>query len=305
MKKSTRLPKEKIISLYENNKEKGMYWVADQLGLNRNSTQTIIYKKYPPKPTNIDNLEKQILKLIPLYPFTGTKHKISKELGISLLKLEGVIKYTNIQIIKDFFNKPKASTKKITDQDIFKILEGSKKGIGNDLMGEIIGVDGITIRNIRKKFLTKEEYTLYHSINRFYSGDYNSYYNDRGDKFLSTWEEKVADYLFEYGEKYFTNIRLSYANKNYSPDIYLPKSRVFIEIFGMSNVSSYISNMNKKIEYYNKNNIKCLFLYEENFITTKKQPIENYKLKVCDFLKEIKNNIYNKHLKKIYIYEKI
>ncbi len=305
MKKKTILPIEKILSLYEHNKDKGMYWVADQLNLNRNSVQTVIYKKYPPKPTNLENLERSIVGMIDMYPFTGTKHKISKELNISILKLDGVLKHTNNQLIKDFFNKPKTSTSKVTDQDILKILEGSKNGIGNDLMGEIIGVDGVSIRNIRKKFLSKEEYNLYHSINRFYSGDYNSYYNNRGDKFLSTWEEKVADYLFECNVKYFTNVRLSYKNKNYSPDLYLPKSRVFIEVFGMSNVSSYIPNMNKKIEYYSSNNIKCLFLFEEDFINNKKQPVDTYQTQLSNFLNEIKNKIYNKHLKNIHIYEKV
>jgi len=305
MKKKTILPTEEIISLYEHNKDKGMYWVADQLNLNKNSVQTIIYKKYPPKPTNLEDLERSIIEMINMYPFTGTKNKISKKLNISILKLNGVLKHTNNQLIKDFFSKPKTSTSKVTDQDILKILEGSKNGIGNDLMGEIIGVDGVSIRNIRKKFLSKEEYNLYHSIDRFYSGDYNSYFNSRGDKFLSTWEEKVADYLFECGVKYFTNVRLSYRGKNYSPDLYLPKSRVFIEVFGMSNVSSYIPNMNKKINYYNNNNIKCLFLFEEDFINSKRQPVEVYKLHLSNFIKEIKNNIYNKHLKNIHIYEKV
>lgn len=305
MEKKTILPTKKIISLYEHNKEKGIYWVANQLNLNKNSVQTVIYKKYPPKPHNLESLEEKILELIDIYPFTGTKRKISKKLNISIMKLNGVIKHTNNKLIKKFFKNIKTSTSKVTDQDIFKILEGSKKGIGNDLMGEIIGVDGVSIRNIRKKFLTKEEYNLYHSIDRFYMGDYNSYFNDRGDKFLSTWEEKVADYLFKREIKYFTNVRLSYAGKNYSPDLYLPKSRVFIEVFGMSNISSYISKMDKKIEYYNNNNIKCLFLFEEDFINPKKQPVEIYKLHISNFLNEIENNIYNKHLKKIHIYEKI
>jgi hypothetical protein len=68
----------------------------------------------------------------------------------------------------------------------------------------------------------------------------------------------------------------------------------------MSNVSSYIPKMKEKIDYYDKNNIKCLYLFEEDF-TQNKQDVNLFKDKTDIFLKEINNNIYNKHLHKIYI----
>jgi hypothetical protein len=79
MKKRNVLPKDKILQLYENNIEKGMYWVAKELGLNKNSVQTIIYKSYPPKSIPSKEMEDKLLELIKLYPYTGTKNKIKNE----------------------------------------------------------------------------------------------------------------------------------------------------------------------------------------------------------------------------------
>ena len=290
------LNQEEVLELYLGNKDKGKYWVARELGLNKSTVTTIIDKKHPNSVKLDKNLENLLLEEIKKYPYTGTISKISRVLGVTSYKIRQTIIKSKNPLIKQHFNKPKSSTQKLTDQDIQDILEGSKQGIGNDMMGIIKNIDGVCIRNIRKKFLTEEEYKKYHSINRFYSGDYNSYYNNRGDKFLSTWEEKVADFLFKNKIEYFTNIRLSYKNKNYSPDIYIPENRVFIEIFGMSNVSSYIPNMNKKIEYYNKYKIKCLFLFEEDFLH-KKEEINSYKNKLQNFLEEIKNIKFNNHIK--------
>ena len=207
---------------------------------------------------------------------------------------------TKNQNIKNHFLKPKFSSKKLTDQDIQDILDGSILGIGNDQMGLIKGVDGVSIRNVRKRFLSKKNYEKYHSIERFYSGDYNSYYNDRGDKFLSTWEEKVADFLYQNNIKYHTNVRIGYLGKRYSPDIYLPKNKTFIEIFGMSNIDCYKIKMEEKIKFYNENKIKCLFLFEEDFLEMKKYT-ELYKEKILNFLKEIQTIKYNNHIGKIYI----
>jgi hypothetical protein len=294
------LDKQLILDLYNQNPTKGKYWVADQLGLNRSSVSTLI-NKYCTNNLSIDTeLERKVKELIPLFPYTGTKNKISNHLGVSNHTIDQLLHKTQDVLIIDHFNTPKCSSSKLTDADIQDVLDGSKLGIGNDQMGLIKGVDGISIRNIRKKLLTKEEYAQYHSIERFYSGDYNAYYNDRGDKFLSTWEEKLADYMFEIGVKYFSNVRLSYDGKNYSPDFYLPKTRTFIEVFGMSNVNVYKSRMNEKIEFYNSNNIKCLFLFEDSFMLNKKY-IDSYKVNLNNFLTEIEGRIFNQHIKKIHI----
>jgi hypothetical protein len=290
------LDKKLILNTYLENKDKGKYWVAKHLKLNKNSVCALI-DKYNPNNVSLNiELEEALLKIIKLYPYTGTKHKLSNILKTTSYSIEQVLHKTkNIELI-NYFTTPKSHCSKLTDKDIQDILDGSKLGIGNDLMGIQKGIDGVSIRNIRKKFLTSEEYEKYHSINRFYEGDYNSYYNERGDKFLSTWEEKVADFLYHKNIKYYSNVRLDYKSKHYSPDIYIPENRVFIEIFGMSNINCYKGNMNKKSQYYIDNKIKCLFLYEEDFLENRK-PIEKYKIKLNEFLEEIKNIIFNNHIK--------
>jgi hypothetical protein len=200
--------------------------------------------------------------------------------------------YYNNDLIKKHFNKTLYSAKNLTDSDIFKILEGSKKGIGHDLMGEIIGVDGGTIRYVRKKFLTDEEYTQYHSLTKFLSPWSKGYSNDRGDIFLSSLEEKVCDYLYNKKINYKSNITLKYKNKNYSPDIYLTNNNVFIEIFGMSNIECYKTRMYEKIKFYTENKIKCLFLFQESFYDNL-----DWEEKINIFLDEIKNKKFNKKIK--------
>lgn len=294
--------KEKILDLYLKNKDKGKYWVARTLGLKANSVSSLIDKHIPNSLDINKDLENQILNTIEKFPYTGSLHKISKYLGVSSHRIKQIILKTNNQTIKSHFNTPKHSSHNLTDQDIQDILEGSKKGIGNDLMGSLKNIDGVCIRNIRKKFLSKEEYEKYHSVERFYSGDYNSYYNDRGDKFLSTWEEKVADYLFNKNIKYFSNIRIYYKEKNYSPDFYLPKTRVFIEVFGMSSVEYYKNRMEEKMKFYKKNNIKYLALLTEDFMLSGKFT-DTFKYKIDNFINEVGTKIFNNHIKKIYIHK--
>lgn len=299
MKRKT-MDKQAILDLYSKNIEKGKYWVATQLGLNPSSVAALIDRHYASnEPINIE-LEHKLKEAITLFPYTGTKSKLEKYLGITPYMLTQIVLKTQDPLILEYMNKPKSSSHKLTDPDIQDILDGSKLGIGNDQMGLIKGIDGVCIRNIRKKFLTPEEYAQYHSIERFYSGDYNAYYNDRGDKFLSTWEEKLADYLYSLGIKYFTNVRLSYGGKNYSPDFYLPKTRTFIEVFGMSNVSTYQGKMKEKIEFYTTNNIKCLFLFEDSF-KANNMYVDSYKTNLDIFLSEIKGQVFNPHIKKIHI----
>ena len=279
-----------IVEYYSKNRSKTKKQISDELSLNLSYVSTLIDRYFPNIEILDKELENRLLEIIKLYPYTGTKNKICRVLKITKHKLIQTLLKTNNQAIKEYFNKPKSSTR-LSDKDIEDILEGSKKGIGNDLMGMIKNIDGVCIRNIRKKFLTSEEYSKYHSIERFYSGDYNAYYNDRGDKFLSSWEEKVADFLFENKIKYITNIRLSYKNKNYSPDVFIVENRVFIEIFGLSNYNHYIPKMNEKINYYNDNKIKCLFLFQENFMEK-----NDFKDKINLFLLEIKDQKFNHHI---------
>jgi hypothetical protein len=280
-----------ILEYYFNNKHKGRYQIAKELNINKNTFCSLIDKHFPNNEKINTDLEKSILELIHIYPYTGTKLKIAKCINVSKHSIDQVILKTNSDLIKKHFNKTLYSAKNLTDSDIFKILEGSKKGIGHDLMGKIIGVDGGTIRYVRKKFLTDEEYTQYHSLTKFLSPWSKGYSNDRGDIFLSSLEEKVCDYLYNKKINYKSNITLKYKNKNYSPDIYLTNNNVFIEIFGMSNIECYKTRMYEKIKFYTENKIKCLFLFQESFYDSL-----DWEQKVSTFIDEIKNKKFNKHL---------
>jgi len=184
-----------------------------------------------------------------------------------------------------------------------KILNLEKEGKGNDLIGKLLKIDGGTVRKYLIEYYGIDKYKERHSIDKFLTPNYSGFINDRGDRFHSSLEVLVADYLFEIGVKYFSNIRLPYNGKNYSPDFYLPKTRTFIEVFGMSNVGVYKSRMNEKIEFYNSNNIKCLFLFEDSFMLNKKY-IDSYKIKLDNFLVETEGRIFNQHIKKIHINNK-
>jgi hypothetical protein len=282
---------DQILEYYSNNKQKGRYQVAKELNINKNTFCSLIDKHFPNTEEINISLEQSVLDLIKKYPYTGTKLKIAKILNVSKHSIDQIVLKTDNKNIKDHFNKILYSAKNITDSDIVKILEGSKKGIGNDLMGNIIGVDGATIRYIRKKFLTEEEYSRYHSSTKFLSPWSKGYTNNRGDIFLSSLEEKVCDFLHEKNINYKSNITLNYQNKNYSPDIHLIDNNVFIEIFGMSNVDCYKHRMYEKIKFYTENKIKCLFLFQESFYDNL-----DWKEKIIMFIEEIKNKKYNKQL---------
>jgi hypothetical protein len=282
---------EQILQYYKDNQHKERYQIARELNINKNTFCSLIDKHFPNSEKINPHLEQLILELIEQFPYTGTKLKIAKILNISKHSVGQTILKTDNELIKKHFNKPLYSAKNITDDDISKILEGSKKGIGNDLMGDIIGVDGSTIRYVRKKFLTKEEYNKYHSASKFLSPWSKGYINDRGDIFLSSLEEKVCNFLYEKNINYKSNITLNYQNKNYSPDIYLVDNNVFIEIFGMSNVECYKHRMYEKIKFYTENKIKCLFLFQESFYDNL-----DWKEKIITFINEIKNKKYNKQL---------
>ena len=281
-----------IINFYKENKDKGRYWIADKLKLNRSYFCSLIDKHFPNSTPINSTLEKDIETLIQKYPYTGTMAKIASILGVSKHKIQQVnLKTKNVKI-NQHFSYPKHSSSKLTDKDIDLILEGSKKGIGNDLMGEKLGINGTTVRYIRKKFLTPKEYKNYHSVDRYQGLEHLGYYNDRGDKFLSSLEQKVGDYLFNNKIKYKTNVRITNHPSKYSPDILLTESNSLIEIFGMSNVECYKKRMYKKISFYTENNIKCLFLFEEDF----EEDLEWIE-KLRIFISNIKGKQFNKQLK--------
>jgi hypothetical protein len=286
------MEEQEIIKFYLENKNKGKYWIARKLNLNKNYVSSLIDRKVPNSCGINIELEKNIIECINKFPYTGTEHKIAKTLNISKHKIRQLILKTSNKKILNHFSSPKSHCKKLTDDDIHQILKGSKLGIGNDLMGLKIGVDGSSVRNIRKKFLTKEEYELYHSKDRYSSPFDRGYKNDRGDSFMSSLEEQVCNFLFELGIKYNTNVQIIEQNKKYCPDIHLIESGAFIEIFGMSDVECYKERMFEKIDYYNNNNIKCLYIFGDSFYCN-----IDWKDKITQFLEEIKNKKFNFNIK--------
>jgi len=286
------MTKEEILNYYYNNKHKERYQIARELKLNKNTFCSLIDKHFINSKEIDICLEQKILDLIKLFPYTGTSTKLARTLKISGHSINQLLLKTNNQIIKNHFNKSLYKSKGITDEDIQKILEGSKNGIGNDLMGDMVGVDGSTVRYIRKKFLTEEEYDKYHSSSKFFEPWSKGYKNDRGDIFLSSLEEKVCDFLYKNSIKYNANVIIDYKEKKYSPDIHLVDTNVFIEIFGMSNIPYYQTRMYEKIKFYNENKIKCLFLFQESFYDSL-----DWEEKVITFISEIKNKKFNKKIK--------
>lgn len=285
------------IDYYLNNKGKGLSLIAEELSLSKSGLKSLIYRNIVNRTPLNKDIESRIIGLSKIYPYTGTVAKISKELGISTQSVRQCFMKTKNKELIEFKNKPKSSCFKLDDEDIKSILENSKNGIGNDLMGKFLGIDGISIRNIRKRYLTKEEYEQYHSVNRFYEGDYNSYYNDRGDKLLSTWEGRVADYLYFLGVAYESNVMTLCKERRHSPDFLLKDSGAFIEVYGMSNVPSYKTRMKKKVKFYLDNNIKCLSLLEEDFIIKSKNVmVDIFKTKIDSYLLEIRESKFNKNV---------
>ena len=111
-----------IINFYKKYQNKGRYWIADELKVNRNYFCSLIDKHFPNStPINLI-LEKDVETLIQKYPYTGTMVKIAKILGVSKHKIQQInLKTKNIKI-NQHFSSPKHSSTKLTEEEINLIL---------------------------------------------------------------------------------------------------------------------------------------------------------------------------------------
>lgn len=147
-----------------------------------------------------------------------------------------------------------------------EIIKFEEKGCGIDLIGRKLDIDGGTVRRYLIKYYGEEKYKERHSINKFYTPFYSGWTNERGDRFHSTLEELVADFLYEKNISYETQSYIKFKDgKTIYPDFYLKDYNLYLEVFGMSNVPFYIKSMDVKMDYYNTYNIEYLGLFYENF----------------------------------------
>ena len=301
------IDRKQVIDYYLKNKNqnKTKAQIADELGIKRTTFNTIILKELQSEEKLDTNHEKIIELLIIKHPYTLTLNKIYNISGLTIHKSIQCFKKSKNPLLQNYYNNillPKKyhTGSNVTDEKIKLILEGTYKGIGNDLMGEILNLDGATVRRIRKKYLPKGDYEKYHSIEKFLNPGINGFY-DNNNVYLSSLEKLVGNYLESKNINFESNVRINFKQKNYCPDFLLIDSNCFIEVFGMSNKEIYIPRMKTKIEFYQTNNIKCLFLLAEDFYINNKLQSENYKNKIDIFLQEIKDKKYNKDIKNIFL----
>lgn len=177
-------------------------------------------------------------------------------------------------------NKKKTS---LTEINKTKIINLENEGKGIDVIGKIINIDGGTVRRFLIEHYGKEKYEKRHSIEKFLTPYYSGFTNDRGDRFHSSLEELVADFLYESSVKYKTQSYIKFDNGKFIyPDFYLEDHKIYIEVFGMSSVPFYVEGMNKKIELYNKYDKPMIGLYYENFKKNNWKEILTKKLKLCN-----------------------
>lgn len=154
----------------------------------------------------------------------------------------------------------------LTDINKLKIIELEQQGKGNDVIGKLLKINGTSVRRYLIEYYGVEKYKERHNINKFKTPWYNGFLNDRGDRFHSTLEMLVADFLFENNIKYKTQAYIKFNNEKFIyPDFYLDDYKIYIEVFGMSEVSYYINSMKEKIKLYKKNNIDFIGIYYKNF----------------------------------------
>lgn len=172
-------------------------------------------------------------------------------------KIKGIIEYCDTKNKKQHI---------LTSDIKKKIISLEKKGLGNDSIGKRLGINGSTVRKYLIEYYGKEIYSKRHSIEKFFTPNYSGFLNNRGDRFHSSLESLVADYLYENNIKYKTQHYIKFKNgKSIYPDFYLEDFDLYIEVFGMSEIDFYIQSMLDKINLYKKYNYKLLGLFYKNF----------------------------------------
>lgn len=209
--------------------------------------------------------------------------QIGDKLKLSAPTIHKRVKQQNLELYNKMFQNGRENKKigvdwsnsnrhfrKVTLSMLNEMLQLSKNGMGVDLIGKKLGIHGTTVMIHLRKLLGDKEYQSRHNKKKFttyWSGRF--YKNNRGDTLQSSLEEDVADWLFENNIKYEMRNTLWLGKKRYHPDFELIDLDMYIEIFGMSNQGFYKIKMDKKIEDYKKHNIKCIYLYYENFFRRK------------------------------------
>jgi hypothetical protein len=208
-------------------------------------------------------------------------NNLCKEININPSTFKNYLIQNNI---KEIIEKCLSSNKKQTAlTEIIKnnIIKLEKEGKGNDVIGKLLNINGTTVRKYLIEYYGEEKYKKRHSIDKFYSPLYSGFINERGDRFHSTLEMLVADYLYEKNIRYKTQDYIKFSNgKSIYPDFYLKDFNLYIEVFGMSEVPFYIQNMNKKIKLYEENNLNFLSIFYNNFKENNWKEILNNKLNI-------------------------
>jgi len=231
---------------------------------------------------NIEDIDELIFKCKNLllekeYSF----NRLCKIVGVNCNTFRKYLKINKIEGILEKCLSSNYNKRALTDENKLKIIQLEQQGKGNDVIGKILNINGSTVRRYLIEYYGLEKYKERHSIEKFNTPYYVGFINDRGDRFHSTLEMLVADFLFENNIKYKTQKYIEFPNKKSKyPDFWLEDYKIYIEVFGMSSVSFYIDGMNEKIKLYKKYKIPFIGLYYDDFKENKWKKILINKLNI-------------------------
>lgn len=193
-------------------------------------------------------------------------NNLCKEIKINPNTFRNYLLYHNNKEILEMCSSSNYKKTALTNIIKDKIIQLEKKGRGNDSIGKELKINGTTVRKYLIEFYGEDKYKKRHPIEKFYTPLYSGFTNERGDRFHSTLEMLVADYLYECKIEYKTQDYIKFNNGKFIyPDFYLKDYNLYIEVFGMSEVPYYIEGMNEKIKLYKENNINFLGIFYKNF----------------------------------------
>lgn len=225
-------------------------------------------------------------KIIILINQNKTTTKIAKILKLSRYIVKKLVKSTGdtTLINKQFQLNRKSQTKpKFKIEIVNKMIELSIKGYGVDTISRKLSYPRSSVVRLLRKFLGDKVYEQHHPIEKYTTGwNARYFYNDRGDYIQSSYEEFVADILFEAKIPYICHPDpLFFGRKRIFPD-FIVGNKFYIEVFGMTNRPFYVEKMNRKIKLYNENNINHFFLFEKDCKYNKyKRKTKNKILQEC------------------------
>jgi len=160
----------------------------------------------------------------------------------------------------------KKSHVKVTKKDVKIMLKMSSGGFGIDFIGSKMGFSGTTVRRYLIEELGEEKYKSVHNIKKYteqWSGHY--YVNKFGEKFQSSYEEIVANFLRSKDVEYELHPdSIIIDGVRIFPDMKLKLSGTYIEVFGMMDRDFYKEKAYQKMKLYRDNNISCIFIFKED-----------------------------------------